>query len=153
MTRTPYAGVGARVTPERTLCLMRDAAALLDSKGYLLRSGGADGADMAFALGTENKEIFTAQDATAAARFHAARFYPAWDRLSRYVQNLMARNSMIMLGRNLNDPVRFVLCWTERGQVIGGTGQALRIAAAYEIPVMNFASHSEEFIAEVLRRV
>lgn len=142
-----YAGIGARATPERTLAFMADIATVLDSKGYTLRSGGAFGADSAFARGATHKEIFTAKDATAAARQHASRFHPAWGSLSEYVKNLMARNSMVILGRHLNDPVQFVVCWTPDGRTVGGTGQSLRIAEAMQIPVLNMALYPEAFIA------
>jgi len=55
----------------------------------------------------------------------------------------MARNSYQVLGPDLATPVDFVWCWTPHGAVIGGTGQALRIAAAYEIPVFNLATDKD----------
>jgi cell division GTPase FtsZ len=51
------------------------------------------------------------------------------------VRKLHARNAMIVLGKNLDDPVDFIICWTPGGTGSGGTGQALRIARAYGIPV------------------
>ena len=41
------------------------------------------------------------------------------------------------LGPHLIEPVAFILCWTPDGLVTGGTGQALRLAKDYMIPVCN----------------
>ena len=37
-------------------------------------------------------------------------------------------------------PVSFVVCWTEGGLLKGGTAQALRIATALNIPIINLGS-------------
>ena len=57
-----------------------------------------------------------------------------------------------MLGDDLDQPVSFVVCWTPGGEVTGGTGQALRIAAdpQYNIPVFNLALHRPEALWEWL---
>ena len=47
-----YTGIGSRETPHHILTLMTEIANILDNIGYTLRSGGADGADTAFALGS-----------------------------------------------------------------------------------------------------
>jgi hypothetical protein len=43
----------------------------------------------------------------------------------------------------LNDPVSFIVCYTPGGSGQGGTGQALRVARAYNIPVtdLGFYTH------------
>ena len=75
----------------------------------------------------------------------AAAHHPAWERLGRGARSLHARNCHQILGRDLDDPVSFVVCWTPDGATThpgpstGGTGQALRIAAAHDIPVFNLA--------------
>lgn len=46
-----YAGVGSRETPEDVLQLMRQFAIKLANLGWVLRSGGAPGADSAFEAG------------------------------------------------------------------------------------------------------
>src|SRR5690606_9026668 len=43
-----YTGVGARDTPDKYLTIMTDLAYHLDQQGWILRSGGAIGADEAF---------------------------------------------------------------------------------------------------------
>ena len=61
--RHRYAGIGSRNTPENIQAIMTKLATKLESLGWVLRSGGADGADSAFELGVlshQNKEIYTA---------------------------------------------------------------------------------------------
>ena len=132
-----YAGIGARVTPKNIQGEMHDIAVTLDNEGYILRSGGARGADSAFESGAKRKEIFLAENYTSAAMRHAANYHPAWHLLSEYAKRLMARNSMILLGVDLDNPVECVICWTPGGKVMGGTGHSLRIAMDYDIPIFN----------------
>lgn len=134
-----YAGVGSRKTPSDILTLMTYYATVLGFKGYILRSGGAKGADLAFEIGApaNRKQIFTANDATPAALEMASTIHPAWDKCSDYAKRLHARNCMIVLGQNLDHPVDFVLCWTPGGLVQGGTAQAIRLANREGIKVFN----------------
>ena len=46
-----YTGIGSRNTPATVLALMRQIGYVMAMKGYTLRSGGAEGADTAFAEG------------------------------------------------------------------------------------------------------
>jgi hypothetical protein len=64
-------------------------------------------------------------------------FHPGWKFLKRGARALHARNCHQILGPNLKDPVDFVICWTKDGKATGGTGQALRIAENYSIPIWN----------------
>lgn len=43
-----YTGIGSRQTPPEILKMMTKIATQLESKGWVLRSGGAEGADEAF---------------------------------------------------------------------------------------------------------
>jgi hypothetical protein len=138
-----YAGIGSRETPHDILKLMTKLARKLSREGYVLRSGGAKGADTAFHAGVldvcGDAQIFTAQHANFESMKLAAYFHPNWLACSDYAKRLHARNGMILLGKDLQDPVQFIICWTPNGEVVGGTGQALRIAASYKIPVRNLA--------------
>jgi hypothetical protein len=75
----------------------------------------------------------------------AARFHPAWGRLTECERHLRARDVHEVLGESLADPVAFVLGWTADGSLdgsgplTGGTGQALRIAHDRAVPVFNLA--------------
>lgn len=133
-----YAGIGSRKTPPDVLEQMTKIALNLNRYNYMLRSGGAIGADQAFEKGAGNsKYIYTISDATDALLEHASKFHPAWNKCSEYAKRLHARNSAIILGLNLNNPVEFVICWTPSGISMGGTGQAIRIAFSHKIPVFN----------------
>lgn len=149
-----YTGVGSRQTPFEVRKLMTRIAFFLERRGYVLRSGGAVGADSAFEAGVSDssmKEVYLPWRGfnTKVSRYEgvdpkalemAARFHPAWDDLSTGARELHARNCYQVLGRNLDAPSRFVVCWTKAGRAVGGTAQALRIAAHYGIPVFNLGN-------------
>src|SRR5688572_22112427 len=94
-----YAGIGSTQTPADIQEVMTILAKKL-SEQYVLRSGGAQGADTAFAKGAGIKaEIFTADDAHGESIEMAKAYHPAWNMCNPYVKKLMGRNSMIILGR------------------------------------------------------
>ena len=145
-----YAGVGSRDTPVEVLGQMAQLARELGDDGWTLRSGAAGGADAAFESGLldwHSREIFLPKARfnghpsplrpTSAAFEMAAAFHPAWHRCNPFARALHARNCHQVLGEQLDDPVAMVVCWTPRGSGSGGTGQALRIARAHEIPVFD----------------
>ena len=136
-----YAGIGARETPIWAINLITSLSSKLQADGYVLRSGGAEGADKAFARFVDNKIIFRPEHATIESLAHAEKFHPNWPELNNYVKKLHARNSQIILGENLDSPVKFAVCWTTNGKVIGGTGQAIRVCEYHDIPVFNLADH------------
>lgn len=170
-----YAGIGARATPPEVRRLMTRIAERLGQLGYTLRTGGADGADQAFLEGALKADTpvelylparrhkghtqerygnkVRVSSSIPDAAFELARAqHPAWDRLSDFVRRLHARNAQILMGKNLDDPVRFVIAWTKDGKVVGGTGMSIRIARAQGIPVVNlFDDGALEEIARLLR--
>lgn len=166
MTRF-YAGIGSRETPLEITDEMLEFAADMTLGNYVLRSGGADGADHAFEAGCDwasgKKQIFLPwsgfNNRKATARIGSEMFgvfdyvsaeamslaekhHPAWHAMGRGARALHARNGYQVLGPTLNEPVEFVVCWTRGGSGAGGTGQALRIAKAYSIPVYDLGSPS-----------
>lgn len=139
-----YAGIGSRKTPVYVCSWMTDLAIALRAVGYKLRSGRAAGADMAFELGArQDGEYFVAKDATPVAIDYVSNFHPAWERCSAYARNLHGRNSQIILGRDLTIPVKFVVCYTDAGQTIGGTATGIRMAQAIPVPVFNVGIFNE----------
>jgi len=141
-----YTGVGSRKVPSVTARFMRELAVRLNRLGYILRSGGAEGADSAFEVGAgEKKEIWRADDATQEAMDIAARYHGAWHLCSDYAKKLHGRNAFQVLGRDLITPSEFVICWTPDGITshadrtikTGGTGTAISIASEHGIPVYN----------------
>lgn len=147
MSGLAYAGIGSRKALPHLCAWMTDIGRWLAGRGYTLRTGGADGCDRAFMDADGPQEVFAPWAGfnglpwvpfdEAGARAIAARFHPAWSRLSHGARKLHTRNVPQVLGSYLASPVEFVLCWTADGKDSGGTGQALRIARAYDIPVFN----------------
>lgn len=148
--RYTYAGIGSRETPPEICSTMTEVAKKLGSLGYTLYSGGANGADNAFELGSPRKAIFLPWDGFAGRYADGNSFivppyredivklyHPAGDRLKPGALKLMSRNSYQVLGPDLKSPVDFVVCWTKDGKASGGTGQAIRIADSIGIPVFN----------------
>ena len=154
-----YAGVGSRDTPIDVLMRMRDYARILDGRGHILRTGGASGADTAFAQGTrpdhrvvylpwkgynDRDGIVVGEDERL--RQIAERYHPAWHNCRSSVRALHTRNVPIVLGHT--EPVilsHFLLCWTPGYLGGGGTGQAIRIARAYGVPVYDLADAQNTF--------
>lgn len=123
---------------------MMNVAVHMKRERYILRSGGAMGADTAFFAGaTPACQIWLPSwkqgrlKTTIEAHEMAEQFHPVWDRLGQAVKQLHARNSHIIMGADLKTPVDVVICWTEDGKATGGTGQGLRIADHFGIPVHN----------------
>ena len=149
-----YAGIGSRETPENILKMMTEIAKGL-SRNYILRSGGAAGADSAFEKGAgDKKQIFIPWpgfngseekyiEVTSDCMRMAREFHPAWEYLSYGARKLHARNCYQVLGSDLNTPVDFIICWTPGGKEAGGTAQAMRIAKAYHIKIFNLAVNED----------
>lgn len=167
MKRRCYAGLGSRETPADILRTMEALGTRLAVLGWTLRSGAADGADVAFERGCDlkygDKEIYLPWrgfnghtsplgEPTRAAFTLAREVHPAWDRLTEGGQKLHARNCHQVLGVSLQAPVEFVVCWTPRGEITGGTATAIRLAGKYAIPLFNLAKCDARDIGDVVRR-
>ena len=50
-----YAGIGSRETPKEICNKMTEIASLLEKQDFVLRSGGAQGADHAFEIGISDQ--------------------------------------------------------------------------------------------------
>ena len=167
--RPTYAGIGARRTPPQVLADMTRIARWLHRTGWHLNSGGANGADQSFADGATpdartlylpwpgynghagpDCRLLSPAERTACQRL-AAELHPAWERCSRGVRALHARNAAIVLGPELNRPVHAVICFTPGGEIVGGTGMAMRIAERVGVPVLNLAVHSPRDVCVFLR--
>lgn len=170
LTKLPtiYAGIGSRKTPDSVLKDMFAAAKGLASMGCILRSGGAAGADTSFERGCDaaqgRKEIFLPYKGFRGnpsklhgtcidARRIAKQFHPNWEVLGENARDFMGRNSYQILGADLCLPCDFILCWTKNGRIEGGTGQALRIAAHFKIPVFNFGAKTKDEINDAILKL
>lgn len=155
-----YAGVGSRNTPADILKLMSELATEL-SKDYIMRSGGADGADTAFYNGCRGTNCIIylpwpgfngaprsgdyafvdhyKEDAAEKAKEILLEIVPYYNNLKPSVQSLFKRNVYQVLGDDVKTPADFVICWTENGELKGGTRIAIMIANKFNIPVFNLA--------------
>lgn len=146
---------------------MTKIATFLYEEGYVLRSGGAPGADTYFENGVpspDGKDIYLAgkgefghpsklyhvgEDALAMAKT----IHPNWDAPGMVANNfrgrrLHARNCYQVLGQDLDNPSKFLLCWTEGGIAKGGTRTAIKLAQRHEVPILNFgAVKGDPFLA------
>lgn len=172
-----YAGIGSRETPKHILNIMSHVGSYLGSEGWTLRSGAAEGADIAFEEGANKvnspmeiylpwagynfskselnpKELPFSEEEKQYTAVH----HPAWKKCSPSARLLHQRNTRIIIGHqavhgDIVQAVKFIVCWTDQGQIKGGTGQALRIAERLRIPVVNLgnAHNARELEALVLQ--
>lgn len=171
-----YSGIGSRDTPEHILNIMHHIGAYLADQKWTLRSGAANGADASFEEGAKRQggetEIYLPWEGFnfSQSNLHpkaypfsdeekqfTATYHPAWKKCSPSARLLHQRNTRIIIGLEPVHgpevtPVSFVVCWTEGGLLKGGTAQALRIATALNIPIINLGSaqNAQELEALVL---
>ena len=160
-----YAGIGSRGTPADVLELMTSLSAALERDGMILRTGGAEGADMAFEAGISDPanriiyipwkgfsgrgdELNVVSSYTAVHAEIAAGAHPRWGFCGRGARALHTRNVAQVLGDDCETPSEFVICWTVTGGAHGGTGQAIRIAEGAGIPVVNLRLEEARSAAE-----
>ena len=171
MTQLVYAGIGSRATPSSVLEVMTTMAAWLARRGWRLHSGGAAGADSAFAAGApaERRTVFLpwpgyrgcrgpdchtlSRDRMHTCLAIAADLHPAWHRCSPAARKLHARNAAILLGDDADTPVHAVVAWTSRGLMSGGTGMGIRIAHDRGIPVLNLGAMHPRAVCERLEEI
>lgn len=149
-----YTGVGSRKTPGEVLAYFVKVSAFLAEKGFTLRSGHAEGADLAFETGCDSvrgsKEIyvpwkrFNGSDSdltpTQVAFTKAKALHPAWEKLARGGRALHARNCHQVLGVSLLAKSDFLICWTLGGAATGGTRTAIVLAEENGVPIYNLGS-------------
>jgi len=163
--------VGSRALDPSALALLTAIGASLVTAGWIVHSGGAQGADQAFARGAAQalgatahapgglvihlpwasyeraaadaavrqsggRALIDLQAFTPDERTTALQFHPAPDRLSPAGITLMTRNVRIVCPQGLTaDPVHLVIAYPSNRRGGGGTGQALRLAESFGIPI------------------
>lgn len=152
-----YAGIGSRSTPEDVLENMQWSATVLANEGWLLRSGGADGADRAFERGCDiaqgEKEIWLPWKGFNGSKSSfilpefgeqfdraiaiAKSLHPVWERCTTAARRLHARNVLQILGGDFQTVVDRVICWTPDGAIVGGTATALKLAKQMDVEIVN----------------
>ena len=157
--------IGSRSTPENILKQIIEICSDFCNQGYVLRSGGAEGADSAAELGCDlvkgKKEIYLPWknfNNNNSLLYHvnqeslelAAKIHPDWRACSYGAKKLHARNCFQILGEDLKTPSKFVVCWTKNGELIGGTRTALVVAIDNNIPIYNLAKCQKSDILKLL---
>ena len=155
-----YTGVGSRETPSEIMDYMSSISWHLSDLGYVLRSGGADGADSAFQCNADpdNTEIWIPWSKFAPpiagnyititdAQYSFAREFllnndilPWFDRMKQGAKKLHARNVFQIIGTSCK-PSEFCLYYAEEdnnGKVSGGTRTAVEVARLVGVPCYNF---------------
>jgi hypothetical protein len=148
-----YTGIGSRETPQAILVEMtRIAVALSDD--WVLRSGGANGADTAFENGAKSKEIYLPWNGFNGNSSHlhlgnlakvdmASKLWLKYHKnpsaCNQAAQKFMTRNMYQVLGKDLDTPSEMLVCWTPGGKLVGGTSVAIKLAMDLGIPVYNLA--------------
>lgn len=178
MNKRFYSGIGSRDTPNHICILMSEIAEILECNGYILRSGGAKGADIAFENGVKlNKEIFYtdhykindgdvndySQEDYNFALDIFKKYHPIANKLSGSPKDLLVRNTFQFFGVGDTKNVDFVICYTPDGaetstsKESGGSGQLIRIANAYNTKVYNLKNYigvsAKEMVKFILNEV
>lgn len=156
-----YAGIGSRETPYHILKIMSRLSILLEDYDYILRSGGATGADYAFEKNVSSKNIYLPDrefngktednnqyiyiDQSNQPDFDNAydslKLHPIGFKLSQNAKKYMIRNYFQICGHNNLPNSEFVICWTPNASYSGGTAQAMRLANKLNIPIFNLADN------------
>ena len=168
MTTRIYAGIGARATPAATLRDMTVMAGWLARTGWHLATGGAAGADSAFAGGAPAGQRtlylpwrgYNAHGGRTAACCPRPSSPPAWTSPRACTPPGTAVRAPCASSTRGTPPcfsgvsstVRSMRSsrWSPGGAVTGGTGMALRIAAEHGVPVLNLAVLSPRAACERL---
>lgn len=152
-------GIGSRETPSNIKLDIFNISKILTENNFILRSGGADGADTffedAFDFYHGKKEIYipwlgfngnhSVLYNTPSKAFDIAKnIHPAWHKLTHGGKKLHARNVLQVLGQDLKTPSDLVVCWTSDGKASGGTATAMNLAKKYNIPVFNLFNKDDQ---------
>lgn len=155
-----YTGIGSRTTPTSIKPRIEEICQEYAAKGYILRSGNADGADTFFYEShikySDQHEIYLPWPKfnkiqntkfipidnipsyiLSEAELIASAVHPAWNNCSRGIKKLHMRNVFQVLGKDLQTPSKILFCWTEGGQIKGGTATAINLALREGIQVIN----------------
>lgn len=163
-----FTGVGSRygapIAAQKTATKITQ---WLCERGFLVRTGDAIGMDQVFReAGQGNCRYYAPHgrhnpipgavmispddEYYRQARDLTANTHPTFNVLGKFEKELHIRNAFEVLGDDLQNPAKFVLCWTPDGaetktsRSTGGTGQAIRLAIKYNIPVFNINAEAFE---------
>lgn len=145
-----YAAVGDQTCPSRYYDIITKITRYFESDGYVVRTRGSKGFDEVVDESVERKELFVpwrgfegrttnTYNPSQDVFDKAAEFHPRWYKLNNRVRRIMASATACVLGPDLKSRSEFVICWTPDAEQGGGTGQSIRVASYYGIPVFDLA--------------
>lgn len=163
-----FAGIGLRNISKEEETKIIKFSDFLCRRGYIVYSGNAEGSDISFQIGSGgNCVIFLPWNRFNLEKFNYIRpenclnyfvvgnseegmnsikkYHPNPSSLSRGATSLMSRNYYQVMGYKQFPQVDFVVCCADEdknGNVLGGTGQACRIAKDLNIPVINIRNEN-----------
>lgn len=156
-----YAGIGSRDITEEESVIITQIAKYMNKHSYICYSGNAAGSDVSFQRGSDNNCVvflpyknFNINEYNpwklAKACFDLGKgddgdnavddFHPCPTALTWKSRPMICRNYYQVNGYDIYPQVTLVICCANTdvsGNVIGGTGQACRIAKHRHIPVIN----------------
>ena len=147
-----YTGIGSMECPLNILDEMQSIALRLSSSRILRSTGtGCKSFENGCKQGSGALEMFIPWKGfngyeaniyyiSRKAAEYAKRTHPYWDALQAGNKKVQACNVQRILGRELNDPVEFVICWTDRGRKNGVVGHYIRPARVAGIPILDLGS-------------
>lgn len=175
-----YTGIGSRETPDEICVLMSRLGCVMAENGFVLRSGGAKGADESFELGCKASnvvplpmEIYLPWDGFNSKMKDNVNYIhvpddepsyieameimsgvlPHWSNLKPQHIPLHTRNVFQVLGRELDKPSSMVFYYSEprnNHQVAGGTNGAVQVAHMNRIPTFNLYYPAVRDVIETL---
>lgn len=168
-----YAGIGSRKgVPEWVLSLMTSTAKYLRKQDYILRSGNASGADLAFEEGSIfdgvcqgeiylPKKKYNCQHGIVLDDLEQFKEFakigcPHFNKIkNEYSRNCYLRNVAQLIGNDAKNPklVDFTLAFTPKGEIVGGTGANLILSTYFDIPIFNYGLYvdKESCIIELVK--
>ncbi len=172
MKKLCYAGIGSRRSDVSALQAITKISKTLGDMGYYVRTGAADGCDMAFAMGNPSRVIYYLPWAKYQRDFinkvsgmnpiigctepspiaieQASNIHPNWSACGPGAQKLHGRNCHIINGASLNSPVDFVIAHTPDGLNTGGTSLGINYASSLGIPVFNIGIDKDIIVDDVI---
>ncbi len=152
-----YTGIGSRTITQDEAERIAIIAECMSQAGLTLYSGNAEGADRTFQEASSSKFVafipwpgfgptekngtYVVTGSDPAGMASVDQFHPRPQALTQGGRKLMARNYNQVMGFQHLPKSEFVVCCADpadnKGNVKGGTGQAVRIALANGIPVFN----------------
>lgn len=159
----PYAVTGNKDVPPEIVSKVKELVNYLNGHGFTSRMGCDDPIENAAYESAAKKEAilpwrefnsieskftFTNDRAMAIAK----KFHPTFDNMKKGIQLILAKNARLILGNRMDQPARFLLCWTEDGvenirqktAKTGYTGHTIAIACGAGVPVFNLANPDAE---------